>query len=358
MPPPTCQACGGHRAEVKRPKTGQLVCRSCFFQQVEDEVHQTIVSENMFIKGDIVASGASGGKDSTVLLHLLCLLNERHKYGIDIRLVSVDEGITGYRDDSLRTVKENAATYQLPLHVLSYTDLFGWTMDDIVKAVGLKNSCTYCGVLRRQALERGAKIVQATVIATGHNADDNAETLLMNVLRADIPRLTSSSEQMLAAHPTDTSPRGSASTSAEAPGSLCGIRRVKPLKHLYQKDIVLYAHHQKLDYFTTECTYAPEAFRGTVRELIKSLEAVQPKCIANIVRSGETMFMATEPAGGRGSSHKERKTNGSPLQAAEGAGGRLRECVQCGAATNQERCRACVLLSALEGKNAAKRKYL
>lgn len=34
-------------------------------------------------------------------------LNRRHNYGLDLFLLSVDEGITGYRDDSLETVKRN-----------------------------------------------------------------------------------------------------------------------------------------------------------------------------------------------------------------------------------------------------------
>lgn len=45
--------------------------------------------------------------DSTVLAYILSELNRRHKYGLDLILLSVDEGITGYRDDSLETVKRN-----------------------------------------------------------------------------------------------------------------------------------------------------------------------------------------------------------------------------------------------------------
>jgi tRNA(Ile)-lysidine synthase TilS/MesJ len=54
-----------------------------------------------------VAIAASGGKDSTVLAHVLTELNRRHNYGLDLFLLSIDEGITGYRDDSLETVKRN-----------------------------------------------------------------------------------------------------------------------------------------------------------------------------------------------------------------------------------------------------------
>ena len=39
--------------------------------------------------------------DSTVLAYVLKKLNEEYNYGLNLILLSVDEGITGYRDDSL-----------------------------------------------------------------------------------------------------------------------------------------------------------------------------------------------------------------------------------------------------------------
>lgn len=50
----------------------------------------------------------------------------------------------------------------------------------IVAEIGLKNNCTFCGVFRRQALDRGAVLLGVEQIITGHNADDIAETVLMN----------------------------------------------------------------------------------------------------------------------------------------------------------------------------------
>lgn len=77
----------------------------------------------------------------------------------------------------------------MPLKILSYEELYGWTMDRIVDEIGKRNNCTFCGVFRRQALDRGARTLKVDSIATGHNADDIAETVLMNILRGDTARL-------------------------------------------------------------------------------------------------------------------------------------------------------------------------
>ncbi|CAJ0746614.1 12328_t:CDS:2, partial [Entrophospora sp. SA101] len=154
------------KAIVKRPKTGQQACKECFYYVFETEVHNTITDNKLFKKGDKVAIAASGGKDSTVLAYVLKLLNERYNYDLDLFLLSVDEGIT--------------EQYELPLKIVSYSELYGWSMDQIVKEVGLKNNCTFCGVFRRQALDRGAALLKVDHVVTGHNADDIAETVLMN----------------------------------------------------------------------------------------------------------------------------------------------------------------------------------
>ncbi|GKT70970.1 ATP-binding domain-containing protein 3 [Colletotrichum tofieldiae] len=280
MAPILCAKCKTERALVKRPKNHQKLCKGCFISVFEEEVHHTIVSSSLFSPGEKVAIGASGGKDSTVLASVLKDLNERYQYGLDLVLLSIDEGIKGYRDDSLETVKRNAVQYDMPLTVVGYDELYGWTMDQVVETIGKKGNCTYCGVFRRQALDRGAKMLDIKHLVTGHNADDVAETILMNLLRGDLPRL-------------------GRSTSIVTGDDTCDVKRSKPLKYSYEKEIVLYAHHKKLDYFSTECIYSPEAFRGTARTLIKNLERVRPSAILDIVRSGEDMARLV---GGRQSS--------------------------------------------------------
>ncbi|KAI8935341.1 hypothetical protein NX059_007926 [Plenodomus lindquistii] len=278
MPPSPCALCQVNRALILRPKDHSKLCKSCFITVFETEIHHTITTNRLFTRGEKIAIGASGGKDSTVLASVLKTLNERYDYGLDLILLSIDEGIKGYRDDSLETVKRNAEQYEMELTILGYAELYGWTMDQVVEQVGKKGNCTYCGVFRRQALDRGAARLGVRHVVTGHNADDVAETVLMNLLRGDLPRLSRT-----------TSIITSTPSASADPASNTNVKRSKPLKYAYEKEIVLYAHHKQLDYFSTECIYSPEAFRGSARALIKNLERVRPSAILDVVRSGEDM---------------------------------------------------------------------
>ena len=288
MPPTLCILCHTTRALIIRPKNGQKLCKPCFLTIFETEIHNTITRAQLFQRGERIAIGASGGKDSTVLASVLKTLNERYDYGLKLELLSIDEGIKGYRDDSLDTVKRNSRQYSLPLSIIGYDELYGWTMDQVVEQIGTKRgNCTYCGVFRRQALDRGAARLGIKHVVTGHNADDVAETVMMNLLRGDLPRLARATNIVTASPASE-------------------IKRSKPLKYAYEKEIVLYAHHKGLDYFTTECIYSPEAFRGSARTLIKDLERVRPSCILDIVRSGEDMArLVPEESGGPSTADRE-----------------------------------------------------
>lgn len=284
-----------------------MLCKLCFCQSVERDVFQFIDKHALLGPNQRVIIGASGGKDSTVLIHLMCLLNEERAWNMDLRLVSIDEGIAGYRDHSLATVQQNAVDYNLPLHIYSYQQLYNTTMDNVVKQIGLKNNCTVCGVFRRKALDIAASDLRADVIATGHNADDQAETNLLNLVRGDISRLTR--------RPPIAAVEGEAT-------------RCKPMIGIYQKDIVIYAHYRGLRYFSTECTYFGQSHRGYLRDLIKQLEAVNPACIRNINESLNRELALFEQ-GGRDESRPKDKV---PL---------LGRCSRCQGPSSMNICKAC-----------------
>ncbi|CBZ54921.1 PP-loop domain protein, related [Neospora caninum Liverpool] len=334
FPPSRCQFCGSPRVSLVRVASRLRSCRACFIRAFEDDVWAFIRRFSLFHSGQKVAVCVSGGKDSAVLLHVLHTLNVREHLGLSLHLLAVDEGIKGYRDQALAAVKRNSHVYNLPLHIVSYDNLYqGWTMDRIAQqalengkqppvasanpscsaasrssspsisracgcrgnresaaaasggAVGpcvdaeekgqhcggskereeksgkkdgrsgdFTHSCTFCGIFRRQAFERGAQDIGADVLCTGHNADDGAETFLMNILRGDVQRLPVSGAPLTG--------------SREGPS----VMRVKPLLASFQREVVLYAHFNRLDYFATECTYSGAAYRGLVRNFFSSLQ--------------------------------------------------------------------------------------
>ncbi|XP_062577901.1 cytoplasmic tRNA 2-thiolation protein 1-like [Saccostrea cucullata] len=138
----------------------------------------------------------------------------------------------------------------------------------------------------------------------GHNADDIAETVIMNVLRGDIGRLQ----------------RCTAITT----GTEGALPRSKPFKYTYEKEIVMYAYFKKLDYFSTECIYSPNAYRGFARAYIKDLEKIRPSAIIDIIHSGESLSV--------------KKAVKLPVQGT---------CERCGYISSNPLCKACILLEGL-----------
>ncbi|KAI3410172.1 cytosolic thiouridylase subunit Ctu1 [Globodera pallida] len=305
-----CSDCANEVAKIKTAKDGHLRCPNCFISWFEKDVHIAIERMGIFAPGDRIGVGVSGGKDSTVLAHVLSRLNARHGYGLKLVLLCVDEGIKGYRDDSIREVQKNEADLHIPLTITSYRELYGWTMDEIVAKI---------------ALDRAALHAACNKLATGHNADDGAETVLMNFLRGDVGRLQRMGAAA-AAHQTDGKQRWHSSLTERNEDE--SLPRVKPLKYSYEKDIVIYSHFGKLNYFSTECVYAPNAYRSNVRSFVKELERIRPRAILDLVLSGESLRLkahVSQPKLGR--------------------------CERCGYIASQKLCKACQLLEGLNENN-------
>ncbi|KAG8882013.1 nucleotidyltransferase, partial [Tulasnella sp. 331] len=133
------KALDGFDREVALPAWDALLKR-------QQEALENLGVPSMFVTSDVTERSRQQRlirvieDDSTVLAHVMKTLNDRYDYGLELFLLSIDEGITGYRDDSLETVKRNQQQYNLPLKILSYDELYGWTMDAIVAKIGKKNN--------------------------------------------------------------------------------------------------------------------------------------------------------------------------------------------------------------------------
>ena len=79
---------------------------------------------------DHLAVAVSGGKDSLSLLHILAKL-KRYRPKTTVNRVTVDEGIAGYRDEALEIAAENCKQLEIPHHVVSFKELYGFTLDEM-----------------------------------------------------------------------------------------------------------------------------------------------------------------------------------------------------------------------------------
>jgi cytoplasmic tRNA 2-thiolation protein 1 len=104
-----------------------------------------------------------------------------------------------------------------------------------------------------KALDRGAALLKVDKLATGHNADDIAETVLLNILRGDIARWMHFQllsvvyskglcSKLIGALPCRLSRCTSIITGEDGP-----IPRCKPFKYTYEKEIVIYPYFEILN---------------------------------------------------------------------------------------------------------------
>jgi len=136
---------------------------------------QTIKRFNMLQRGDKIIVACSGGPDSVALLHLLNQIKE--KYDLKLIVAHVNHELRGNEsDEDERFVKRLARKLKLNFHTRSF---------DVVRIARKKKLSIEEAAreVRYQYLDKLAQRLKATKIALGHNADDQAETVLMRLIR-------------------------------------------------------------------------------------------------------------------------------------------------------------------------------
>lgn len=156
-----------------------------------------IRDEALIARGDVVLCACSGGPDSTALLHVLGRL--RSQLHFDLVAHGVDHGLRAEASEELALAGRVAAKLGVP---------FAVTRVDVSPGGNLQARARDA---RRAALGAAAIAAGARAIATGHTADDRAETVLMRLLRGSGP------EGLAALPPSATMPLG-ASDPAAKPG--------------------------------------------------------------------------------------------------------------------------------------------
>jgi uncharacterized protein (TIGR00269 family) len=281
--------------------SGAHLCKNHFIDYVERRVKKDIKKQGRSPDKTSFAIALSGGKDSTVTLHLMHQIFSQHPL-VTLHAITVDEGIKGYRDASLPIARKNCAALGIPHHVISFQEAVGVTMDEIASRHDALGECSYCGVFRRYCLNQKTKELGVEKLVLGHNLDDMAQSILMNFMNGDMQKLA-----RLGPH------------SKVQPGL---VPRLLPLRMIPEKEVMLYALVKGIEFHNAECPYSIRALRGSFREIIDSLEEKTPGTRHSIMNSYESI--------------KDVLLQKYPPVS-------LNRCASCGEPTSQKLCKTCVL---------------
>jgi uncharacterized protein (TIGR00269 family) len=265
----------GKRAVYFRKYEGTYLCREHFLSSVERKVKKNIRTNSLIESCDRIAVAVSGGKDSMVLLSIMDSIVSPRK---DMRMVviSVDEGIKGYRDKGIRAVRDFCRKHKIKHHKVTFRKELGKTTDQVVREIRsgkekrFGNPCTFCGVARRYVLNKTARKLKCSKLCLGHNLDDEVQSILMNYMRGDLARASRMGPKPVAYDRKF-------------------VARIKPLRTIPEKELALYAVLRGLDFHNRECPNR-SGMRNEVREFLQSMEREHSGMKFTILESFDRML--------------------------------------------------------------------
>src|SRR3989344_6443050 len=241
-----------------------MLCKKHFIEHIEAKVQHTIEHFSLVKPGEKIAVAVSGGKDSQSVLYLL------HKLYGQVTAISIDEGIPGYRDQTLEDMKTFCAQYNIPYEIHSFKDNYNTTLTAMLDKG--EPSCRSCGVMRRHMLNKAAQ--KFDKLATGHNLDDECQNFMMNLLKGNLLLCA-----MLGPVTGITKRKGF-------------TQRIKPLYLCTEKEIATYAFVKNFPIHFKECPHAELGLRSKVRDALNALESQQSGSKRKIVK----YFLSILPA--------------------------------------------------------------
>ena len=300
-----CSKCG-ESAVIYREHEGRGLCEEHFSIDINKKIKRTVRDGSLVDSGDTIAVGLSGGKDSAVMLEqLVDIFGERPD--IDIIGVAVHEGIDEYRDESISAAEELCEELGIDLKVGRYSDYYDLKMDDVADA-GAKGNCTYCGIMRRDLLNKLCREIDADKLAIGHNLDDEAQAIMMNHIKGDMKRMARIGPKK---DPVDHEKF---------------VPRIKPLRDVMEKEVALYSRIHDLGVID-RCPHVQESsLRPMVKSFLNKLESQMPGIKYSIVSQGREISDLVE-----GNIDWDDSDN------------QIKECEQCGEPCSGGLCRKCQL---------------
>lgn len=298
----TCDRCDKEPI-VSLPYGPHSFCQEHFEYFFEHRVRNLTRMHELFSEDEKIAVAVSGGKDSIVALNLVRNILPRH----EIVGISIDEGIDGYRNLAIEEAIKNYKALGIEYKIVKLKEEIGSSMQEIVQKTHenkwKENSCTFCGVFRRKYLNAAAREMGAHKLVTGHNMDDEVQSICMNFF-------TDRMEKFVRLGPK-----------VETQKVKEWVPRVKPLYTSPEEEVELFAQLKKYPHYSDKCCpFSHGADRNVYRAMVDQMEMKKPGTKNGIIRA----FLKMKP-------HLQELETDATLQL----------CQTCGDLSSQPKCQAC-----------------
>jgi len=248
-----CRKCGA-TAAINMRQHKLALCGEHYLEWLPDQCQRFIEKYQMFTRTDKLLVAVSGGKDSLGLWDIL------HRLGYQADGLYIGLGIEqGYSNESLRCAEAFAQAHGLKLVTVEIEATYGATVPELAEIShrGQGRPCSVCGLNKRYIMNRVAHDGDYTVLATGHNLDDEAAVLFQNTT------------QWLSEYLVRQSP--------VLPASRPGLaRKVKPLCRIYEREMAAYALLRGIEYIYDECPHAIGSTTIYYKEILNKMEEDRP----------------------------------------------------------------------------------
>lgn len=257
MPSMKCHACA-ERAVIRMRQHRLAFCKEHYLAWFVDQTQRAIRKYDLFTRQDRVLVAVSGGKDSLALWDVLWRL-EYPADGLYINLgIESDED---YSNASERYTRQFADERGLNLHVVNVQEMYGDPVPRIARRSRRQSSgrfkpCSACGMIKRHEMNRIARDLGYSVLATAHNLDDEVAILFGNVMMWQTELLARQSPRLQAADGF--------------------TRKVKPFCRFSERETAAYTLLRGIAYIEEECPYALGSKQLYYKDMINKIEEEQP----------------------------------------------------------------------------------
>ncbi len=200
----------------------------------------------MISKGDKIAVGISGGKDSLTLLYALHGLRRFYPERFELGAVTVD---LGYSECDFRPVAKLAEELEIPYEIVK-TDIAHILFEERKE----KNPCALCAKMRKGALNQAVKKMGYNKVAYAHHKDDIVETMLLSLLFEG--RFYSFSPKTYL--------------------DRMDLTVIRPMLFVEEAEVIGFKNKYKLPVVTSRCPIDGYTKRQYAKELVKSLNQEHP----------------------------------------------------------------------------------